>query len=118
MTRVNIELEMHDYFMAIMSHYNWKCDFRTFVLTCGRLLNFLESASHFYDKMEKAYAAEFLLEQFNIGVNGSISGDCITKLKDVMVLDTELLPDEHTFAIDEIYELGHGLKIRSIANGD
>ena len=112
MLQDNLDFMMRDYFMAIVTHYEWKCDFRTFVLASSKLLNYLEATNHFKDKSEKAYAAGVLIQQYNMGTNNAIPPETAEKLKKAFAFDKEQVADEHTFAIDELYEMGHAMQMK------
>lgn len=112
MIQDNLDFMMRDYFMAIVTYFDWKCDYRTFFITCSKLLNYLELTNHFKSKEEKAYAAGILIQQYNMGTNYSIPQETAEKLRKVLTFDKEQVADGHIFAIDEVYEIGHAMQMK------
>lgn len=111
-TRAQIPSVMKNYFMAIMTHFNWNIEFRDLILQSSRLLNYLEGVGFLSNKEDKQLAAQELVKNINMSLSNKMESSFISQIVTVLTNDHREMPDSHTFAIDELFDLyvdQHGL---------
>ena len=115
MKQDSLKLQMMDYFMAMATHFDWNMDFRTFVIESGKILNFLQGSGVIITTPQIKYeAAGMLLDHFCGASKMELPADKKAEMCRVLMNDTKTLPDAVTFAIDELYEMGHELTLKRL----
>lgn len=103
---LDLEYQMHNWIMAILTYYKGSIDWKRYLLTCSKILNLLESTRSLKSKEEKAQAAELLITVFAETANIQFPQNYLKQAIQVLTADTSTLPDSDTFAINDIYNLG------------
>lgn len=104
-TKTQIPLVMRNYFMAIMTYFEWNIEFRDLILQSSRLLNYLEGAGILSNREDKHLAAQELVKNINMSLSNKMESSFISQIVTVLTNDHKEIPDSHTFAIDELFDL-------------
>lgn len=96
----------NNWFLAISTYYKWNFEWKQYILTCSKILNLLETTGELKNAAEKSKVAEELINIFLDVTKAEFPQENKKKLVEVLTYDKTCVPDQETFTIYDIYELG------------
>lgn len=101
-----LDTKINNWFLAICTYNKWNIEWKKYILTCSKILNFLESTNELKDLQEKSKAAELLINLFLEVTKAEFPQENKKKLIEVLTYDRTYVPDQETFDISNLYDLG------------
>lgn len=105
-----LDTKMNNWFLAICTYNKWNIEWKKYIITCSKILNFLESTNELKDIQEKSRAAELLINLFLEVTKAEFPQENKKKLIEVLTYDRTCVPDQETFDISDLYDLGSEMK--------
>lgn len=96
----------NNWFLAISTYYKWNLEWKQYILTCSKILNLLETTGELKNAAEKSKIAKELIDIFLDVTKAEFPQENKKKLVEVLTYDKTCVPDQETFTIYDIYELG------------